>query len=269
VRPEYSYGVFFAAIAVAVAVVFERKRRTMREAMWALIPALIMLFAMFYVAKHSDSSRSGVAFAQHYNVRAAAKGLIPEQGSWDSDYAYRRFGIDPKANGRRHTIGEFFKANPTLFLKHVALNVLSPASLFVLLCWGAVIVAPFALRQKRGLREPSLYVALVVLPTVVSMLLVYPDAHYVEIIFPAVLLLAIQFRRQEGWLKIEQARWIPVAAGLLMVAGIMMATMSTKALADSKNPADYPLRLHIFGRSQTEFYYSRARSLDEIYAKIK
>ena len=52
-------------------------------------------------------------------------------------------------------------------------------------------------------------------------------------------------------------------AGLLMVAGIMMATMSTKALADSKNPADYPLRLHIFGRSQTEFYYSRMRSLDE------
>lgn len=31
--------------------------------------------------------------------------------------------------------------------------------------------------------------------------------------------------------------------------------------AASKNPADYPLRIHIFGRSQTTFYH--ARSLDE------
>ena len=52
-------------------------------------------------------------------------------------------------------------------------------------------------------------------------------------------------------------------AGLLIVAGIVMATMSTKAVADSKNPADYPLRLQIFGRSQTSFYYRRTRSLDE------
>lgn len=51
-------------------------------------------------------------------------------------------------------------------------------------------------------------------------------------------------------------------AGLVMVVG-MMVGMSTAAGAESKNPADYPLRLHIFGRSQTSFYYSRARSLDE------
>ncbi len=52
-------------------------------------------------------------------------------------------------------------------------------------------------------------------------------------------------------------------AGLLMVAGLIAAGMSTRAMADSKNPADYPLRLHIFGRSQTSFYYHRTRSLDE------
>ncbi|WP_158788468.1 hypothetical protein [Granulicella sp. L46] len=52
-------------------------------------------------------------------------------------------------------------------------------------------------------------------------------------------------------------------AGLVMVAAMMMAAMSPRALADSKNPADYPLRLHIFGRSQTSFYYHRTRSLDE------
>lgn len=29
-------------------------------------------------------------------------------------------------------------------------------------------------------------------------------------------------------------------------------------LAESKNPADYPLRIHIFNRSQTTFYYDRS-----------
>ena len=51
-----------------------------------------------------------------------------------------------------------------------------------------------------------------------------------------------------------------VMAGCLLVGGMLMSTMLS---AESKNVADYPLRLHIFGRSQTSFYYSRARSLDE------
>jgi len=56
------------------------------------------------------------------------------------------------------------------------------------------------------------------------------------------------------------SKWV---AGSLMVVGMMMAAMSPRLAAESKNPADYPLRLHIFGRSQTSFYYSRMRSLDE------
>ncbi len=52
------------------------------------------------------------------------------------------------------------------------------------------------------------------------------------------------------------SKWM---AATLLVVGMM----STMMVAESKDPADYPLRLHIFGRSQTSFYYSRARSLDE------
>ncbi len=58
-------------------------------------------------------------------------------------------------------------------------------------------------------------------------------------------------------------RFSKSVAGAVMVAGMMMAALSGTAAAESKNPADYPLRLHIFGRNQTSFYYSRARSLDE------
>jgi len=56
------------------------------------------------------------------------------------------------------------------------------------------------------------------------------------------------------------SKWV---AGTVMVAGMLLAAISPRVVAESKNPADYPLRLHIFGRSQTSFYYSRMRSLDE------
>jgi hypothetical protein len=52
-------------------------------------------------------------------------------------------------------------------------------------------------------------------------------------------------------------------AGMVMVAAMMMAGMSPRVVAESKNPADYPLRLHIYGRSQTSFYYRRVPSLDQ------
>jgi hypothetical protein len=46
----------------------------------------------------------------------------------------------------------------------------------------------------------------------------------------------------------------------LMTASMLVVAMmmSTMIVAESKNPADYPLRLHIFGRSQTTFYHWRS-----------
>ena len=41
---------------------------------------------------------------------------------------------------------------------------------------------------------------------------------------------------------------VVVVAGMVMSAGVR---------AESKNPADYPLRLHIFGQSETSFYHGR------------
>jgi hypothetical protein len=38
---------------------------------------------------------------------------------------------------------------------------------------------------------------------------------------------------------------------------VLLLTSSASLLAESKNPADYPLRLHIFGRNQTTFYHNR------------
>ncbi len=43
--------------------------------------------------------------------------------------------------------------------------------------------------------------------------------------------------------------------GLTLLATAILA--ATGALAESKNPADYPLRLHIFGRNEVTFYHNR------------
>ena len=42
----------------------------------------------------------------------------------------------------------------------------------------------------------------------------------------------------------------------VLLSAVLLAT-SIAASAESKNPADYPLRIHIFGRSQTTFYHNR------------
>jgi hypothetical protein len=38
---------------------------------------------------------------------------------------------------------------------------------------------------------------------------------------------------------------------------LVLLLTSTAVYADSKNPADYPLRIHVFGRSEVTFYHQR------------
>jgi hypothetical protein len=38
---------------------------------------------------------------------------------------------------------------------------------------------------------------------------------------------------------------------------VLLLTSSATMFAESKNPADYPLRIHLFGRNQTTFYHNR------------
>lgn len=42
-----------------------------------------------------------------------------------------------------------------------------------------------------------------------------------------------------------------------LLVGLTLGTAAT-GRADSKNAADYPLRVHIFGRNETNFYHNRA-----------
>lgn len=48
---------------------------------------------------------------------------------------------------------------------------------------------------------------------------------------------------------------------LRFVFSCLVVFAAVPVLAESKNPAEYPLRIHIYGRNQTTFYYNR--NLDE------
>jgi hypothetical protein len=53
-------------------------------------------------------------------------------------------------------------------------------------------------------------------------------------------------------------RRFQLALNAICLAPLVALILAPAALhAESKNPADYPLRLHIFGRSQTTFYHNR------------
>jgi hypothetical protein len=48
-----------------------------------------------------------------------------------------------------------------------------------------------------------------------------------------------------------------------LILSLCILGTSSALLAESKNPADYPLRIHIFGRSQTTFYHNRVEEEDK------
>jgi hypothetical protein len=50
---------------------------------------------------------------------------------------------------------------------------------------------------------------------------------------------------------------------LWTAAAFFLALTALPLHAESKNPADYPFRIHIFGRNQTTFYHGRFDSIDE------
>ena len=179
--------------------------------------AVVLSVVMLYVAKHSDSGRSGVAFAQHYNLKAAAKGLISHANEWDDSYAYDVFGLKPM-NGTAPTIGAFFHANPKLFLAFVRSNVLSPMTLLLVCGLALLIWWTWRSEENRSLRPASLFLLLISLPTLVSMSLVYPDKHYLSIVFPALLLFGLQLIPAQRAVGIDRSRWVPALLLLLTVA---------------------------------------------------
>ncbi len=195
-RSEFDFGVYLAAGATLVAIGMEW-RRGQRGVSRPVIAAVVLLMAAAtaFVMKHALGARSGIAFAQHFNYRAAVRGLIPGGVvPWTSDYAERTFGVDPGRNALTGTasIADFFRANPKLFLGHLFANLIDPRTMLVLLAVGVVLLYPWLRSAARDYRAHSLFMATLIVPVLMDLIIIYPRNHYIAMLLPVLTLFALQ-----------------------------------------------------------------------------
>jgi hypothetical protein len=218
-RPEFEYALYLCFIAALLALPFEGARGHIRSIAARLIILIAMCGAVHLLMHHVPSERSGIAFAQHYNWRAAKKGLLGHEDPFTSNYTQRAFGIDPNgnANDPSASIGDFLRANPHLFLGHVLQNLRDYRTLVPLLGILLLAALPWGLTRYRTLRPASIYLILVSVPVLASMAIIYPRAHYPVVIFPAALVFALQVLALHRPEATPPSPWIILPVGLTCI----------------------------------------------------
>ncbi len=244
-RPEFA---FFVPVAAIVYLVLHRVSSSLhaeKHARLQLYVVLALTLLMLVILRHGGGSRSGIAFAQHFNVRAAQNHLIPPgQDPWTSEYATRAFHIDPgtTAATTTATIFGFMKANPRLFAGHVLANLLTTTTWVSCVILLLVLSAPFwptnfAREHPRQLRSAALYLGLVCLPPLTSILLIFPDERYFFTLLPAALLCITELLGAGR----AGARWQPwLFAAALPI--ILLTTVGWAPLKYRQVPLPHPVR---------------------------
>mgnify|MGYP000529399046 CR=1 FL=1 len=220
VRSEYVYGIFcaFAAFAVVSLCDWRQADKARR------LPLLLVLFGltvwMAHVQQLSDTGRSGIAFAQHVNLRASERGELVGTNPWTSDHALREFNIDTGHNAANTSasVADFMRANPQRFAHHLWLNLLDLRTLLLTATILLLVLWPWWRGGHAALRPASIYVGLVSLPTLAATLLIYPRLHYAVSILPLLVVLALLLLRPQRLLKLVHAPWLLLAASPVMLA---------------------------------------------------
>ena len=192
-RPEFIYGVFISAAIALLAIILYRSQERSATFVGKVLLLIALAGVMQFCRTRTSSQRSGLAFSQHVSVRAAQRGIIPLQDAWNSDYALRLFHIPAGEESfiPAATIGDFYKANPRLFLEHVLANLRDGRTIFALAVLLLVVLSAWFRPRDPTLRPAAIYLSVVSLPVVVSMLLIYPRPHYLVIVMPALLLIGL------------------------------------------------------------------------------
>jgi len=214
-RPEFEYGVFVSGIAAVIAIVAKGFQESKRKATLAVFVILCLMGTMLVVISHSDQSRSGLAFVQHFNVRASEKGLLGGESPPLSLYAYKVFHV---AAGRKATIGVFFHSNPRLFLGHLAANAADPKFFLPLMFLLAVLAYTWLIKKDRSLLPASIFILMISVPVVVGSLVIYPRRHYAVIAFPAIVLFALQVFMPRRAIRTVSVPLLLILATALIVA---------------------------------------------------
>jgi hypothetical protein len=181
VRPEYFYTlpILWFGTLVVYAV-----RRTVRVRTMLFLGVAAVL-ALLVIRSSSGGGRSGVAFEQHYNLRAHERGLLPEN-PWVSSYA-RQFFAPTTDGGRPPSIVDYARAKPVEFGAHIVRNTMDPQFLVFVAAAGALLWTT----RRQLARWEVLFLLAACFPLVSSSLLIFPRLRYYIAVAPlAVALLA-------------------------------------------------------------------------------
>jgi hypothetical protein len=222
VRPEFEPGTFIAAGIAAVALLFDRQRGSNAVIAVKVVTLVVLCCGMRYSLKHSPAWRSGIAFAQHNNLRAHEKGLLPGD-PWDSNYTERLFHLDTEhtADVAVVTATDFYHANPRLFIQHMIDNLRDVNTLRTYLLVLVLAGLPWCVPRYAALRASGLYLLLVSIPVLAAVVLIYPRPHYPMTVYPAMLLLFLQLLAEHTWFAPPPAWRILFLGAVLMVAAAL------------------------------------------------
>ena len=223
-RSEYAYGAFVAVAASIVFIIRTRSERSSASNAARLIAICVAAAALVVPMRASDMSRTGNAFAQHYNLRAVKEGKLVGEDPWLSSYAQRTFKVDEGNTvvNVKASIGDFFRADPLRFLKFVASNTVDIGNL-ALLASLLVLLVPWLFAPYASLRSVSAYLLLVTLPVIASFTLIYPDRHYAAVVFPSIVLFYLLVLDRS---RFSRAAWSSVGIVVSLCAGWFYTTYS-------------------------------------------
>jgi hypothetical protein len=222
-RPEYQDGVEFSALAAAIALFFERKSvKNKPRAMLAVFGSLVLAVTIHHIALHAAGDRSGFAFVDSVNMRASEKGLLGDESPWTSTYAQSQFHLDVghRAPLVKAPIGQYFFANPKLFLSHVFDNVFDIRDLSAIFVITALMLWTWLRPENRTKRPVSAYFVSVCVAPIAGILLIYPREHYLVSMTPSLLLFAVYLIEPQRWFAPTVARVAAFAAVFLLFVSL-------------------------------------------------
>jgi hypothetical protein len=236
-RPEFGFGVYLSAAAFPGALFYKGRssdqppRADLLTGVWRKCFALALVLLMvagthFVQGRSAADNRSGLAFQQHFNVRALESGALrPVPNPYLSHYAQQAFGIERDRPVPPETIPieAYFRANPRLFLNHLTTNLLDPRTLFFLLALSGIVGWPWLRRQDDRLRPAAVYLGLCALPILASIIVIFPRDHYPVVLMPSIMIFTLQCLRPERWMR-GRSPWMVAASVCLLWLGCLQVT---------------------------------------------
>jgi hypothetical protein len=203
-RPEFFFTYILSFLTLLFLFFRNQKYKLKGNFIFIILPIILFFFGLYYLGGQPVSNRGLDAFVQHFVINYL---------SWYPDTQYEvgyrnEFTLFSKVYGNVNSMFQLLPVNPSLFFKHITYNTTHYFSLTINLLFNIlsgvlinifggytkyilmsfIILIPFIDLKKSLLNfkkngiefiiQNGLIILLVLFPTLVSVILIYPREHY-------------------------------------------------------------------------------------------